>query len=267
MIFSRLLSSQVIRLAGIVLLVGTWTGSAVGQSVEDTDPTLAMAFAEVDQLRSEGSFRAALDSLQRLRRTHPNHTGVLYRLAFLWSDVAKETDDESRSVTHYRRSLSAAEAALEADPESAWAHLALALAQGRLALHVSTRERVRRSRAVKTHVDRAIALDSTLAGAYHLRGRWHRSAADLSFLARTVVQVVYGGLPDASFEQAVADFRRAIALETRTYHHLELGKTYRKMGKVEAARSQFRTALKVSPVGPFAPEQKAEARTLLKQQE
>lgn len=78
-----------------------------------------------------------------------------------------------------------------------------------------------------------------------------------------VVKTVYGGLPEASFDQAVADLQRAVELESRTYNHLELGKVYLKMKRTEDARVQFQIALDTPPTDPFAPQYKLEARELL----
>lgn len=256
---------------GAVLLAGLWAGPVTGQPAYRSQPAsegalpLAEALARVDSLRSVGHFRRALSSLKELKAAHPNRVEILYRQAFIRSELGKTVADQDRTLRLHRKAVAVAAAAVEADPESAWAHLAVAVAQGRLTQHVSTRERVKRSRLVKRHVDRAIALDSTLAPAYHVRARWNQIAADISLLARAVVQVVYGGLPEASYEKAVADSKRAIEIQTRTYHHLALGKTYMKMGRIDAARIQWRKTLEVPPVDPFAEEFKAAARRLLKE--
>ncbi len=236
----------------------------MGQSAGLTDAGSTVPLAAVDSLRIRGEFRSALSQLHRLANTHPENVEVLVAQAFIWTDLGKQADVQHRAVNFYRQSLTVAETAVEANPECARAHLAMAVAQGHLTQHVSIHERIERSRAVKTHADRAVALDSTLAGAYHIRGRWHQEAADLNVIMRAMVQVVYGGLPEASLEQSVANFQRALKLETRTYHHLELGKTYRKMGRTDAAREQFRAALEAPSVAPFAAEYKEEARLLLK---
>lgn len=237
----------------------------MGQSTGEEEDNFQRTLAVVDSLRAEGEFRQVLSRLQRLQNAHPERADVLYRLAFAWSDLGKEAENERRKVNFFEQSAAVAEAAVAADPESAWAHLAVAVAEGRLTQHVSPRERVERSRAVKEHAERALELDSTLAGAYHVRGRWHQEAAELNFFQRTAVKVVYGGLPEASLEQAVSDFQRALELETRTFHHLELGKTYLKMGRSDAAQDQLQAALEVPPKDPFASEYKAEARRLLQQ--
>lgn len=259
------------RLALALLVIGLSAQmAALGQSSSQSmkQEVLEQRYALVDSLRTEREFRAALARLDELARAHSRTVGVLWRQSILWSDLGKEFEGASRAEGAYRRALSIAEEALEVDPTSAWAHVAKALSAGRIAtLSSSNKESIERSRAVKEHVDQALEVDSTLGAAYHVRGRWHREVADLNFVQRMIVKAVYGGLPTASIEQAVQDFQRAIELETRSYHHLELGKTYRKMGRTEAAREQLQTAVDAPWRDPFDPEYEQEARRLLLEME
>lgn len=231
-------------------------------SAPPSSPPLQSALAAVDSLRARGHFPAALGHLDSLARAYPDTAVVHWRRALLLADLGKQADEPSRKITLFKRSLTASNRALALDSTSAWAHLTTALAQGRLTLHVGTSERIRRSRDVKRHADRALALDSTLAPAYHLRGRWHRSVADLNVFERALVKGLYGGLPDASFEQSVQNLKRAIALESKPYNHLELAKTYLAMDRPDAARPQLRQCLDTSG-SPFDAEYKREARALL----
>jgi len=233
-------------------------------SAPTTAPSLRQALSTVDSLRAQGRFPAALGRLDSLKQVHPDTAAVHWRRALLLADLGKRTDPTARKRALFKRSLRASRAALALDSTSAWAHLTTALAQGRLTLHVGTAERVRRSRDVKQHADRALALDSTLAAAYHLRGRWHRQVADLNFLERALVKGLYGGLPNASFEQSVWNFKQAIARESKPYNHLELAKTYLAMDRSDAAVSQLRKSLQTSG-SPFDAEYKEEARALLQE--
>jgi tetratricopeptide (TPR) repeat protein len=222
----------------------------------------------VDSLRAEREFRKALARLSDLERERPGDVGVHWRTSLLWSDLGKAAGvdgDELRSRDYLRHAVAEADTALAVDSTSAWAHLAKALAEGRLARYVGLNERVRRSRAVIRHANRAIALDSTLAPAYHVRARWYREVATLNLMERVIVKAVYGGLPEASYDRAVSDFQTAIELESKIYHHLELGKTYLRMDRPHDARPHLRTALRLPPSDPFAPEYKAEARELLEE--
>ena len=234
-------------------------GSAQGQPVPDS------AFTTIDSLRTQGQFRKALTHLHRLAPDSTHDVEILWRRSLMWSDYGRAhraTAPTDSTVSRHKRALQIARRACELDSTSAWAHLVTALAAGRLTLHEKRGTRVRYSRLVKRHADRAIALDSTLAPAYHLRGRWHREVSDINFFKKTLVKAIYGGLPPASFDQSIRDFKRAIALESKPYNHLELAKTYLEVDRDSSARAQLRRTLETSG-SPFEAEHKREARALL----
>lgn len=255
--------SSFLFVLGIFVCGGLLPPPASAQSPDTMDASVQEALVTIDSLRQAGAFQAARERLEALRDEHPGRVEVLWRLAYTLSDFGKITEDEDRRATYYEEALEAAEAAVKSDSTNARAHLAMAVAEGRIALDAGTRERIQRSRAVKHHADRAIELDSTLAGAYHVRGRWHRKVDDLGFFKRVIVKTVYGGLPDASFEQSMRDFKRALELESGVHHHVELGKTYLKLDRPDAARDELRAALDLSSSDPLAPLYKKEARELL----
>lgn len=255
---------RILSVVHVLLLVLLWglfgSAPAPAQSQDTTSTPLQEALTTVDRLRGEGHFRKAQDRLTELRQEHPNDVDVLWRQVFTLADLGKATDSEEKRQQYYQRALAAAETALTSDSSSGRAHLAMAVAEGRMALSAGTREKVERSRAVKHHADRAIALDTTLPGAYHVRGRWHREVAGLGFFQRAIVRTVYGGLPDASYEQAVRDFKRAIELESAAFHHLELGRTYLSLERPAEARREFQTVLDLPRSDPFDPLYESQAR-------
>lgn len=260
----RLQWEQVCGLLFGGLLLGSLLASpAWAQGTDSTGTAPERALATIDSLRQAGAFKTARERLEALRDEHPEQIPVLWRLVYTYADLGQASDDENARARYYSRALEVAQMGLKADSTSARAHLAMAVAQGRAALNAGTRERIKRSRAVKRHADRAIAIDSTLDGAYHTRGRWHREVEDLGFFQRAIVKTVYGGLPEASIEQAVRDFARATELEDRIFHHLELAKTYMQMDRPEAARRELKTVLRMPVQEPFDPKYKKEARQLL----
>jgi len=252
----RTLSSLVIFLLAGSLCVGPAAAQSQTESPEG-------ALALIDSLRGAGEFREALNEMNTLRQKQGDTADILWRMSMTRVDIAKTTDSENARDQHYQEALKLAEKALVVDGSNANAHLAKAVAEGRIALDAGTRERVRRSRAVKKHADRAIELDSTLDGAYHTRARWHREVSDLNFFERTIVKTVYGGLPEASFEHSVRDFKRAIELHDERFHHLELAKTYLKMDRRGDARKELQTVLDMPATEPFDDTYAAEARELL----
>lgn len=222
-------------------------------------------FAAIDALRLEGAFDDALERLEARRTgglTDRVRAEVLWRIAWTMVDIGEQASGEDRQEELYREARAVAQEAVAADSANGAAHLALAIATGRTALLAGTRERIELSRSVKDHADLAIRLAPENDGAYHTRARWHFEVASLGFFERSIVKLVYGGLPDASYEQAVADFERALALDDRIVHRLELGRTLLEMGRDEAAREQLELVLRMPVEDPDDPAYKREAERL-----
>lgn len=220
-------------------------------------------FDEIDQMRDTGQFQEALAQLEAMSDESPQDAEVLWRLSRTRVDLG-ELGPEDQREPYYLEAMEEATAAVAAAPENPETYLALAIAAGRVGLISGTRRKVELSRVVKENVDKAIELDPDFGIAYHVRGRWNYEVADLGFMERAVVKVVYGGLPKASFEQAASDFRRAIASEDNVINRLQLGKTYLKLGDKNAARDELERALQMPNDDPDDPEHKKEASALLK---
>lgn len=247
------------------LLVLSWAVLPAKRSAQaQPNGSSSISFGEITRLRMDGAFREASTRLRALKKQHPNAASVLWRLSIVQVDMAEVSDSTQRRTSLYTQALHHARKALALDSTSAYTHLAVAVAEARSVARAGTREKIRHSRAVIRHAQRAIDLDSTLATAYHVRARWNREVADLGAVKHTVVNVFYGGLPDASFDRAVRDFKQAILLEDKVVHHLELGKTYLKMNQQENALEEFRIAINMDPVDPHGPTLKRIARQHLK---
>lgn len=220
--------------------------------------------AEIDRLRADGQFEDALARLEALADRDPDDVEVLWRLAWTRVDLGEEMGGaEAREF--YREALTEARHAVGFDPADANANMVRAMAAGRVALQAGTREKIELSREVKEAADAALAHDPMLDGAYHIRGRWHHEVASLGFFTRSIVRLVYGGLPDASYEAAAGDFRRAIDIRDRTIHRMELGRTLLAIGDRAAAREQLLRAIEMPDDDPDAPRHREEARRLLDQ--
>ena len=241
------------------LLILALLGGRPAQAQTSAEASLALA----DSLWQQGAPEAALEQLSTLQQNRPEDADVLWRLARAKGDLGEKAEEDEEKETWYRAALEDAQAAVEADSASADAFLTQAIAAGRVGLISGTKEKVELSREVKESVDRAIELDPEKALAYHVRGRWHYEVASLGFFSRAALKLVYGGLPDASYERAVHDLRFAIELEDQVVHHLELGKAYLKMDDASRAKAALRRALELENHYPNDPAYKEEAQALL----
>jgi tetratricopeptide (TPR) repeat protein len=156
----------------------------------------------------------------------------------------EEDDDEREKI--YRSALSYADKAIALNPKAAEGYFVKAMAVGKVALEAGTQEKIELSAQVKLNAERAIERDPNHDGALHTLARWHREVANLNWFKRNIAEIVYGGMPSASNEEAVKYFKRAISIRPEYIrHHFELAKTYEMMDKDDLARKEYEACLKL----------------------
>jgi len=179
----------------------------------------------------------------------------------------KPTHDELRRIELApagEQALAYARRAVELAPENAVNVLSLAICYGKMGIYGDTRAKIGYSRLVKIEAERAAALDPNYDWAQHVLGRWHYEVADLGVAKRFFVRLIYGGLPAASFEEAIRRLERAVALApNRVPHHLELGFAFLAAGRVADARASFARGLALPSTELYDESSKQRAREAL----
>jgi tetratricopeptide (TPR) repeat protein len=200
--------------------------------------------AEVKALHAE----QALALFDQAAAADPNDVEILLRISQQCSNLIAVAKSPAEAEAFARRSLDEAKQAVALAPQNPKAHLALAVAYGRLTDLVDNRTKVEYSRYVKAEADKALELDPTDDYTYHVLGRWNYAVATLNPFLKLIAKFVYGGMPDASLQEAVRDYKKAIDLNPqRVIHHHELARTYVALGQMDEARKEWETELTLKP--------------------
>jgi tetratricopeptide (TPR) repeat protein len=223
----------------VCLLLWAVAANTAG-ATQVVDALLSEAIAAEARLDS----RRALELLLEAERARPDDAFILRRIARQYSDLTVDLPDGESRKEAVERALDYSQRAVTLDPANPEGVLSLAVCYGKLALYSGTREKVELSRLVRLKTERALALDSDYSWAHHLLGRWHYEVSELGSVARFVVRLIYGGLPDASTADAVRHLERAVQLAPdQLQHRLELGFAYLAHGEREMARAAFEAGL------------------------
>lgn len=218
--------------------------------------------AKADSLYEAYAEEEALEAYEQILENEPDNYEALWRASFLHSRIGNRLEGEDTQRAYYNRAINLAEQALKADSTNAQSHFVMSVAMGRKALIAGARDRVAASRDIKRHVDRALAYDSTHAGAWHVLGRWHFKVANLSFVERLAANTLFGGIPgDASNQKAAQSIERAIELNDHyvLYYH-DLAMVYDEMGEEQKAIEACRKALELQNLTPDDPALKKECK-------
>ena len=173
-------------------------------------------------------------------------------------------DDEDKKEEIYRSAVKYAEKAIELNGTDAEGYFVLAMCNGKVALVVGGKEKVELSKGVKENALKAIELNPRHDGALHILARWHREVTNLSWFLKAAADIIYGGLPDASNEEAVKYFMQAIEVKPKHInHHYELAKTFEEMGEDQKAIQEYKIVLELTPVQADDPQHQADAKERL----
>ena len=168
-----------------------------------------------------------------------------WRAALALLDEGQQIPDSVKSPERdslYARAENLARRAVAADSTRAEGHFALAAAVGRASLTMGSKERIRRARIIRDEALRTLEIDPHHDGAYHVLGRWNAEIMRLSGLSRFFAKNLLGAgiFKKASWEEAVSDMERAVALDPgRLYHRLELAEIYVDRKRYDDARSEL----------------------------
>jgi tetratricopeptide (TPR) repeat protein len=190
----------------------------------------------------------ALALFDEAAKADPDNGEILLRISQQYSNMIGQAKSSAEAADYARRSLDDARQAETLMPENAKAHLALAVAYGRMTDFEDNRTKVEYSRYVKAEADKTLELDPKEDFAYHVLGRWNYAVATLNPVLKLIAKFVYGGMPEASLEEAVRDYKKAIELAPqRVIHHHELARAYVALGRMEDARKEWETELTLKP--------------------
>lgn len=204
---------------------------------------------------------SALKFYQAAEQSDTRDVSLLVRIARQHVYRIEQLSTDSEKLREAKKALGYAERAVESDPNDADAHLAVAIVLGKMTALMSNRDAIEASKRIKSAAETAVRLDPRSDYAWHLLGRWHQALAGMNPITRGLARLIYGRLPEATNEEAVDCFQKAIALNpNRLIHHIELGRTYAQMGRSEEAREFISRGLLMPSTEKDDPETKVRGR-------
>jgi tetratricopeptide (TPR) repeat protein len=191
----------------------------------------------------------ALTEYERAAALEPTNYEALWKTARVYMNVGdridyRQKDHELRQQQYYRTSETFLRKALNLKPNDSFVRFLKAALLGRRARAMSQKQQVAIAYQIKAEIDKSLELDPRNDMAWHALAYWHRTLAEVSGAARFFGSIFFGSIPKGSFEEAVKDFQKAIAINpSYCNHHIELGRTYLALKKKDLAVKEFQIAL------------------------
>jgi tetratricopeptide (TPR) repeat protein len=190
------------------------------------------AFARMDYAAAIASY----DSLARARTDDPNVQWRLARAYVFIGDVSRGEEKKQAYLTAERY----AREAMRIDSTLAESNTWLAAALGNTAMYEGSKKKVALANEIKRLLLRSISLDPSDDIAYSILGTFYLALGNVSWLEKTLANLLLGSLPDGGYADAEAALLKAIELApTVIRHRFELAKVYEEMDREEDARREY----------------------------
>jgi len=241
----------------IIVVCLMLTGFALAQDFNEL-------IAAADAKHQENEYSATYDLLKQAEQLEPENYEYVWRLARAHFDFADNSEDEDMIKENYYTGLEYAKKALELDENRAESHKWYGIMIGKVGIIEGSKQKILNSYKVKEHTLKAIELDPTDDGNYHVMGQWHFALSDLSWFERKIAGIIYATPPKASFAEAAEFFAKANEMAPDDVRHLLwLGKTYLKLKNKDVAREALNDAIEISANNESARILQKEAKELL----
>lgn len=223
-------------------------------------------YAKALKLKVELKYKEAFPLFQSLVKSDSNNVNYLQYASYCYSKYGYYYAPEAEKMKYYKTAEYLSKKAIKLNETSADTHYAYAMALGRINENASSKQKIANAKVIRAQVDRAIALNPKLAGAYHILGRWHRTIAGFNAIEKAMINSFFGGVPPGgSYDDAVKSFMTAISLEPKYMNHqYELAETYYEMGKNVEAKLWAKKALEITPSNDDDIKAKKDCEALLK---
>jgi tetratricopeptide (TPR) repeat protein len=233
--------------------------SAIAQTADEQ-------YAKANKLKLEFKCKEALPMFQALLKSDSNNVNYLHSASFCYSKCGFYYAPEAEKMNYYKTAEYLAKKAIKVNEKTADAHYVYAMALGRINENASSKQKIANAKLIKNEVDRAIALNPRLAGAYHILGRWNRTIAGFNAVEKIMINSFFGGVPPGgSYDDAVKAFMTAVGIEPKYMpHQYELAETYYEMGKTVEAKLWAQKALEITPASDDDRKAKTDCEALLK---
>ncbi len=199
--------------------------SATAARAQDAAAVIDLA----DRDRAAFNASSALSRYEGALAGAPGNYDLLWRAAREASDLGEAATDGPRRSEHYRKAEGYARRAVAANPGGADGHFMLAVALGRTALTLGSRERVRYATEIRAEALLAIKAEPKHAGALHVLGVWNAEVMRLNSIARFAARSFLGGkvFSEASWPEAIRYMEAAVTADPdRITHRLDLAQIY-----------------------------------------
>ncbi len=220
---------------------------------------------EGDRLERVPDEKASFRKFKEVLKISATNIYALNKCSELCSRIGQREINNIKSRSEYYLTAKIyAETSLKIDPNNSEANCVMAIALGRSTMSKSGKEKIINARELKRHVDASIANDPQNFKAWHVLGRWQFEISNLNTFEKSIINILYGGLPPASLKQSIYAFEKSRALRPEfVLNYFEMAKAYQKNNNTAKAIDYLKILITLPNQTEDDPEIKEKSKTLI----
>ncbi len=190
-------------------------------------------FKQAENLEHSFKEPEALDKYKQILTNDAVNIKALVKATELSCSIGSRLENKNDKRLNYESALAFAQRALKVDTNSAEANYAVAMASGKMTeVETENKKIVAFVNDTKTYIEKALAINPNFGKAYFVLGRWNFEMVNLSGIKKAAVKLFYGGLPDASLDNAIIYMEKCKLLEPYyMINYFYLNKAYKQYDK------------------------------------
>jgi tetratricopeptide (TPR) repeat protein len=215
------------------------------------DTSFMNSLARADVAQKNGDIDGAIKIYTEDEQAQGGNATNMCVLSRRYCDLTYSTDSTTTQKVLVVHALRCAQHAVDDNPKNATAHASLAVCYAKSCNYSDTKTKLAYSKIFKSEAEKALALDPRQDVAYYLLGRWNYGMAKVGFFSRAYVKMVYGGLPEASFQESVNNFKKACDLApNHILNHAGLAMAYEAVGEKTLEIAELEKCCALKPLSP-----------------
>jgi hypothetical protein len=215
----------------------------------------------------ERSFKdeQALDKYKEVLATDASNLQALVRSSELYCGIGGRQKDKNAKADSYAKAKEYADKAISIDSNSADANYVRAVVAGKLTeVETDNKKLVADVKEIKTFADKALSINPNHGKANYVLGKWNFQMVTLSWTKKAAIKVLFGGMPEATIENATNYMEKCRKLEPYfVLNFLDLAKAYKYDNKPAKAIEVLNQLVKLPTRSADDMALKEEGKTLL----
>lgn len=199
---------------------------------------------EANRLEAVPDEKGALNKFKEVLNLQPVNIQALNKCSELCSRIGRREQNNKLRDEYLAAAKTYATIALKINPNDGESNCLMAMALGRSALTKSGKEKINNAKDIKKYIDISLKNDPVNYKAWHVLGRWHYEISLLNMFEKGVVNVFYGGMPNASLKESIRCFEKARSLAPGfILNYYEMSKAYKENAESDKAIASLNTML------------------------